>query len=218
MNGPKHLWSGDWERESTRAAEERPNTPLPALDAEDSEPEVTQAPRRRPWASRRAAVALAAGVAAAAVAVVLVATLGGGSPKHNALNAAAPPRVQTQVPQQTTPQQTTPQSSPKPQTASQPTPVVTGPTAYWLGMQIVTSPEGAVISTVRLGSAADRAGFEPGDEIMRIDGHEVGQVSQLRTDTANLQIGAAVDIQVLRSSVVVVAKSVPMTERPTIHP
>ena len=45
-----------------------------------------------------------------------------------------------------------------------------GPTADWMGMQIVTSPAGVVISTVQVGSAADQEGFEPGDQIEEING------------------------------------------------
>jgi S1-C subfamily serine protease len=95
---------------------------------------------------------------------------------------------------------------------------VTGPSADWLGMQIVTTAEGVVINTVRLGSLADRAGFEPGDQIQEVDNRQVNSVSQLRSDTAGVKLGALVTIDVLRSSVMVQGASIPMTQRPTIHP
>jgi predicted metalloprotease with PDZ domain len=95
---------------------------------------------------------------------------------------------------------------------------VTGPTADWLGMQIVTSPDGVVISTVTLNSPADDVGLNPGDQITAIDGHAITRVSQLKADTAHLRLGSEVTIQVQRASVMVQLASLPMTERPTIHP
>jgi S1-C subfamily serine protease len=85
-------------------------------------------------------------------------------------------------------------------------------------MQIVTSPAGIVINTIQLGSEADLAGFEPGDRIARIDDHEIDSIDQIRRVAAKVRLGKPVVIAVLRSSVPVPAASLPMTERPTIHP
>jgi S1-C subfamily serine protease len=86
-----------------------------------------------------------------------------------------------------------------------------------MGMQIVSSSGGVVISTVRLGSLADRAGFEPGDQIEQINGHEVSDMDQVRQATAGVALGKPMSIEVLRDSVDYAA-SMPLTERPTIHP
>ena len=85
-------------------------------------------------------------------------------------------------------------------------------------MQIVTSPSGVVVNTLQNGSAGDLAGFEPGDQIIAIDGHVVGSVSELRSDTDGVKIGGPVTITVQRSSVQLTLASVHMTQRPTIHP
>ena len=105
-----------------------------------------------------------------------------------------------------------------PAACAQATPVASGPTADWMGMQIVTSPGGVVISTVRLGSIADQAGFEPGDQIEQIDGHQVNNMDQVREATAGVALGKPVSIEVLRDSVMVQAASMAMTERPNIQP
>ncbi len=230
MNGPKHLWSGDWERESAEAEGRRANQPLPVF-GQPVAPPATGDPQSRARSARATAagagrgsararsrrqlvVALFVGLAAAVVGIVLAYALGG-PPKRTSLqsssghSALAPPT------------QTSPNSQPaqgSQQLQSSIPPQVTGPSADWLGMQIITSPAGVVISTVRLGSPADTAGFEPGDQITAINGHAVSAVDQLRTDTAGLRLGSAVRIDVLRSSAVVTGSVVAMTQRPAIHP
>jgi hypothetical protein len=65
---PKHLWSGDWHRESGR---------LPASPrAVEAELEPAPATRRR-WNRRDLVIAVAAAVSAAAVTLAVVASLGG---------------------------------------------------------------------------------------------------------------------------------------------
>lgn len=234
MSGPKHLWSGDWEQESTRADEwASPRSPAPDEQTE-TQPEPEHEPEHaRLWTRQQLAIATGAALATAAITIGLVSAFDGSSkPKGHGQAVRPAAQVQPTTPQTTTPglgtvPQTTPSTSPQttppttPQTTPQSTtiPMVTGPTADWLGMQIVTSPAGVVISTVRLGSPADAAGLEPGDEIMQIDGHQITKVDQLRTVTADVKLGSLVGIEVLRSSSVLVkGASVEMTEHPTIHP
>ncbi len=211
MTGPKHLWSGDWESESARTAESLPSAPAP-----EPEPEPQPAATRR-WSRRQMVIALTTGVAAAAITVALVTTLAGPNrtrrpPARAASHTATNPKLPTggQAPINACQQ--------NPNSCTQATPVVSGPTADWLGMQIVTSPAGIVISAIRLGSLADQAGFEPGDQVAQIDGHHIDSVDQIRQDTSRIALGRLVTIQVLRASSIPQAASVPMTERPTIHP
>ena|SRR5579875_2458141 len=212
MTGPKHLWSGDWESESARPTGQAP--PLVFDSEPEPEPAATVGRVRR-WSRRQIAIALTTGVAAAAVTVGLVSALGGSNtPKHHRL-ATAPtatiPRPTGGAAPTTGCQQTS-------AACGQATPVVSGPTADWMGMQLVSSPSGVVISTVRPGSIADQAGFEPGDEIEQLDGHPIDSVQQIRDVTARVALGKPVSIQVLRGSAIPQAASMPMTERPTIHP
>ena len=44
MSGPKHLWSGDWEDESARAAARRGYSALPPPEPEPPEPEPAAEP------------------------------------------------------------------------------------------------------------------------------------------------------------------------------
>jgi predicted metalloprotease with PDZ domain len=206
MSGPKHLWSGDWRNESQQPASD----PLPVRDAEPEAEQAPEAERARRFTRRQLAIALTTGIAAAAVTVTLVATLGGSTKKspHKAATTAQPQGSGGQGLNQTQPATSTPTARP----------VSTGPTADWMGMQIVTSPSGVVVNTVKLGSAGDVAGFEPGDQILAVNGHVIGAVSELRTDTNNVSIGGPVTIAVLRQSVTLTLSSVRMTQRPTIHP
>jgi membrane-associated protease RseP (regulator of RpoE activity) len=219
MSGPKHLWSGDWQSESERPAATRP----PASDPQ-SEPQLAESARARRFSRRQLAIALCTGVAAAAVAVVLVVAIGGGSQKPN--RSAKHPGPASTLGQSkgsggqglTTPAQPCQQTASGCSQTTAVIPTVSGPYADWMGMQIVTSPSGVVVNTVRLGSPADLAGFEPGDQILSIDTHVIGTVSELRDDTQAVKVGGPVTIAVLRSSVQLTLTSVHMTQRPTIHP
>jgi membrane-associated protease RseP (regulator of RpoE activity) len=218
MSGPKHLWSGDWRSESQQPATQ----PLPVRDPQPDAEVAPDAARTRRFTRRQLVIALSTGVAAAAITVGLVTTLGGSPakkpPTHRAGTSGAsqgsggqglnpPPTCQQNAASCSTSTSTT--------TA---TPVSTGPSANWMGMQIVTSPSGVVVNTVKLGSTGDQAGFEPGDQILAIDGHVIGAVSELRTDTAGVRVGGPVTIAVERQSVTLTLSSVQMTQRPTIHP
>lgn len=224
MTGPNHLWSGDWESESARIADDLASLPAPVFDEPPATvPEPESAARRR-WSRRQFAIALVTGVAAAAVTVGLVSTLGGSSkPKAHRL-AAVPAHHQKTGPQNSGGAGLSAPAQPCNQTATgctrttTATPVISGPYADWMGMQIVTSPEGVVVDTVKLGSPADAHGFEPGDQIMAVDTHVIGTVSELRADTASVKLGATVTVAVQRQSLRLTFASIRLTERPTIHP
>ncbi len=216
MSGPKHLWSGDWESDSARTAEDLAHAPGPVFDAEP-EPAAPAAAARR-WSRRQLAVALTTGVAAAALTVGLVSALGGSSPPRTHHGTAAAKHSGATAQRPTGGQAPISPCQQNPTACTKATPVVSGPTADWEGMEIVTSPAGIVISTIHLGSAADRAGLEPGDAIEQINGHPISRVEQIRQDTARIAVGRQVLISVLRASSIPQAAALPMTERPTIHP
>ena len=200
MTGPKHLWSGDWERDSPEpAAPLRPHRPLtpppPDPPARDSAAERRASLRRMaPLVIILAAVALAAG------AVIAVAT-DQNTPSHRQPPAqpttpsafSAPPTMTLPTPQ------TLPSAAPPTTTSSGPS----GPTRriLWLGMQIVNAPGGgAVIETVKLGSEGDQVGLSPGDTITSLNGHQISDPSQIRSAIAGLQPGAETMIAVDRGS------------------
>jgi membrane-associated protease RseP (regulator of RpoE activity) len=217
MSGPKHLWSGDWQSESVPPPEASP--PVVA-----QEPDVL--PAQEPlFTKRQIAIAVGAGIATAAVTLGLVTAFGGNSPKprSHARTRVAAPRGNPQgsggkgLTNPTRPSQVCQQNRAACPNGNS-TPVVSGPSANWLGMQIITSPAGVVVNYVKVGSLADQAGFEPGDEIEAVDNHQINSVRQLRSDTNRIRLGGPVTILVLRSSVTLQAGPIPMTQRPTIHP
>ncbi len=209
MSGPKHLWSGNWERESEHAAEQRPER-LPMPEPEQPQPEPP-APRQKRGVPARYAWAAAAFVLVLVVGIALASTLGGSSNK---------PKPHTTTVRSARPTTTTNNSSggaalQQPTTTT--TPAGTGPTATWLGMEIVTGPSGAAVSALQLGSVADQAGFEPGDVITSINSHQINTVPQLAAATAGMRMGGTVNVEVLRNSSYVLLSAVPLKGRPTIH-
>ncbi len=209
MSSSKHLWSGDWERDSATPPTEPIPTAAPEPPPEEPSGDDGRARRRRQTAAGALVAALII------VGVVLAITLPGSSkpnqpaaqaqsqpsnPGANQSGGASPflqtvPQVTPSVPQtQTTPQaqaQTTPQT----QAA---TPI--GPTYDWLGMQISDTPNGITVATVNIGGAADSAGVNPGDVITAINSTGVGSIAQLRAAVGKLSVGAQFSLTVDRGS------------------
>lgn len=200
MSGPKHLWAGDWERESARAAERLAGPPPPPVAPPPVAPPPSRAARppvtaHRPRRSHRPQLAAAAaGLIVVAVALAL-ALSSGGSPASSG-GAAGAPNAQAPAPQPTLAQ--------KP--------------VHWLGMQITASARGgAVIDTVALGSPGDAAGFEPGDVIVSVDNHSISSPGQIKTALGGTRPGQQVSIQVDRGSSIYTA-ILPMAALPTTGP
>jgi len=278
MSGPKHLWSGDWERESASAARNRAE-PAPATDEPEVEP-IERPPRRRRPSVRMLAIAAVTAIAVAAVGVVLANVFSPSSkPRHKPepIGSVAPfpsktapgvqnrttpngstgpgAHTQTVPPAPATPptgggsqigpggSQTTPgggQSSPgggqsapgggqsapgggvTPNPAGgqgqPPTPQFANqPTVQWLGMQIITSPTGAVVNTVQIGSEGDTAGFEPGDVIAAVAGAQINSARQIRAAVARVSVGGHVAVEIARGSTLITLP-VTMVDRPIIQP
>lgn len=202
MSGPKHLWSGDWQSESTRP----PAPPARAVLEPEPEPEP-QAERR--WLWRQVAIAACASLIIAAVAFAVTAALEGSSkprPRSQTHSRAAPP-----------PNGNSSGSGGRGLTTATTTTNAYSATADWLGMQIVNSPTGIFINAMNTGGGAAAAGLEPGDEIVAINNHNIDSLREIRSDTKGIKIGGPVEITVMRNSVQVQAL-MPMMQRPTIHP
>ncbi len=91
------------------------------------------------------------------------------------------------------------------------------PATYWLGMQILSTPLGAVVTTVALGSEGDRDGFYPGDAISAIDSTQIDSVPQLRAALQSVPIGQLVRVTITRGSGTLTAY-LKLTKRPTNQP
>ncbi len=59
-------------------------------------------------------------------------------------------------------------------------------------------PEGALVSSVEKGGAADRAGVQPGDVILKLNGEPVNQSTELPAEIAALTPGTTVKLEVWR--------------------
>ena len=207
MSGPKHLWSGDWERESERAAEQRGTLPeLSTPPAAEPETEPRNPARARPRLGRRAL---------AYFSVALVIVLGAGVALASVLGNSTGPRKSAKKQWTVLTAPTTP--GPSGGAPVQAAPTTNGPTANWMGMQIVSSPSGAVVNAVRLGSDGDAAGFQPGDVFDAVDGRQINSVPDLRAATAKLQLGSGIQIELNRGSTIITV-GFPLRERPTIQP
>jgi S1-C subfamily serine protease len=188
MTGPKHLWSGNWEEDSSSAPDELaarrvvPRAPEPV--APPVEPKTTEPPARR---KMRAPAWVALGVViVVAVAGAAVLTSGGGSPKPR--SAAVTPTTPAPSLAATTP------------TTTQP-PAPSGPPVSWLGMELVTVPPGgATVETLKLGSEADRAGLSPGDVILEINGTQVSGADGIAKAISGKHAGDKVALQISHGS------------------
>jgi S1-C subfamily serine protease len=193
MTSPRHLWSGEWERDSASleaelAARERleveeSEAALGAVHAPPEDSEYT------PFASRLAAaigsafaalfrglrrvnpraIALAVIVAAVVVAgAFAINALVGGSSKHGGAEAS-----------------------------------LSAADALF-GVQLSTPPNrGVVIETVRPGGPAELAGLDPGDTLTAIDNRPVSDANSVATAVKDLHVGNEAVLQVGRGSAII---------------
>lgn len=208
MGGPKHLWSGDWEHESARAADEL-NVRLPLQpDEPAAEPEPPRRPRRRLTLRQMAACLAAFVVVGVGVAVALNQS---GSTKQPR------PKAQTTVTAQPPTTSTGPTGGIGLTQPSAPTRVANTPSANWMGMHIVTSPLGAVVNTLAAGSGGQAAGVEPGDVITAIDNTTINSATDIRAAVARIALGNRLEITIERGSTILTTAAT-LRNRPTIQP
>ena len=270
MTGPKHLWSGDWERASAAASRREPDHGADATEPPPPPKKRTLSRRRRKLAA--ALVVIALGIAGIAYAV----TATGGS--HSRATAAlggtdtapftltAPPRTFSVPTTPTTPgspttpttpgspttpttpgspttpttpgspttpttpgspttpttpgSPTTPTTPTHPATPTNPTkPAIAPDPIRWLGMEVITTDSGqAVVDTVAINSAGDRAGVDPGDQIQSIAGRAVSGSQSIAGALHGLHAGQHVPIQVARGGGVTVGLEITLGAAPTAYP
>jgi len=202
MTSPKHLWSGDWARESEEAAAEsapppravpvRPPAPPrtePVRAPEPSRP-VAAEPRRatqsppppktapeRPWrAARRAGTGALLVLALIAVAGVAIAS--GVFDRSATATATA--------------------TSALPSNPS-PTPAF-APAQPWMGLTATSSgtQSGALVKQVASGGPADQAGLQPGDVILAVNAQPISGPADIGGVIDALPTGSEVLLQIDR--------------------
>jgi S1-C subfamily serine protease len=176
MSGPRHLWSGDWQDESSAHAED-----LAARRGrveEPPEPEPVAAAPRESWlrrairrlrslpapSRRRVRVALLATFLILLGATAAYAVISGSSSSTKGTTTVAGP-----------------------------------PGEPWIGVELANAPvRGALVSSVVPGSPAAAAGIRPGDLITQLDTEPIVAPAVFISALSGLQPGDRVDIQVQR--------------------
>jgi hypothetical protein len=209
MTAPRHLWSGDWQDESSAHGEElaarraragQPAEAEPAPASPRSAPSAAdrlrgwlraarqrlrrrpRRPRRRTAGTRRARAAVLVGL--------MVLVIGG------AAYAATSAIVGTGASNQTA------------ASGYQP----------WLGVDMYNSPFGGpIVVAVVPGSPAQAGGVQPGDVISQVDGQPVATVSGFASALAGKHAGDQVVLELERGSVTYVAH-VTLATRPVANP
>jgi membrane-associated protease RseP (regulator of RpoE activity) len=231
MTGPKHLWSGDWERES-EAVKARPD-PDESPPAATAPLEAATTPAEPPAHKRALSAPVVISVALILIvgtAVGLNALLSGGKKTPHRQTSAqtgrpgtAPQAPTATVPQLTMPQAAPPQQAPPPSTTPQPTtpatPTPSTDVVYWSGMQIETiSPGEVMIATVRLGSPADRAGLNPGEQLIAVNGHQLNTASDIGPAVKGLRAGRVITLEIVNGAAGPEPVSLALGASPSSHP
>ena len=195
MRAPKHLWSGDWERESAAVADDLASLEeLPRLEAEperEAPPAQRPASAPRPHTPRRSITWPALSVpspsrrvqrAAALAAVVMLALAAAGYGLAALVGSSG---------------------SPDTPAANSP-----GATMIWRGMEVESiNPGRVVVATVAAGSQGERSGLEPGDVLLAIDSRALGSTGDISKAIFAMQSGDVVQIEVGRGSTVFITNA-----------
>ena len=197
MSAPRHLWSGDWELESSARRDElasgrgrpkppaepepaisppRPRTPTLRERFRSLRGRLRRIPRPNRRQIRVAAAVAALALVCAGAAVAVSSALSGGS------------------------------STPPPAVSNQP--------EAWLGIDVTSSPYGGVMVTnVVPGSPAYWAGMEAGDVITQINGRQIATPSDLKHVIAGMSPGQHVTVR-FEGSGTTYSASIPLRNQP----
>ncbi len=230
MSAPKHLWSGDWERESAALSDELAERRPPAQDGKAPTAPATlratsvPSPRVSPptsWAAPRQAAEQTSTEPGPRTASARSSSRPA-PPRHRprwlpvipvviaaalvlgagayGISALLSSSGNAGQPTQNQPAGGAPSSPPAGGSPASPTNAQTGP-VNWLGMQVQTLPPGVVVvETVAPGSPADFAGLEPGDVILAVNNQRINATGDIRPAISGLAAGDLVPIEVSRGS------------------
>ena len=200
MTTPRHLWSGDWARESESAADEMERRRAGFAPDEPPAQEPPQEPQRepRPPLLTRVAAALVAFLRSARAATArgfsaAIARLRTISPRQVGLVALATVAGAAVALGAATLAGGSGSGSSK-------SDAQVLPGHAWLGLQTVSqmSTSGATVLVVDAGGPAQRAGVQPGDVITQVDGQPITSPGVLDAAIAGKQPGQQVQLLVNR--------------------
>lgn len=199
MNGPRHLWSGDWQDESSAHADDLAARRGRIEETAEPEP-VAPAPREsrfgrtiRRLRERLSNLPAPGRRRVRLVLLVTFLTLLGATAVYAVISDAS--------------------SSTK-----RPGPVAGARGEAWLGVELANAPvRGALVSAVVPGSPAAVVGIRPGDLITQLDTQPIVAPAVFVSALAGLQPGDRVDIQVQRGFRQYTAQ-VKLSSRPTRTP
>jgi PDZ domain len=199
MNAPRHLWSGDWELESSAHADDlasrRGRVEAPA-EPEPVAPTPRESRIRRTIRRVRAWLRRVRSPGRRRVRLALLATfllLLGATAAYALISDSST-------------------------TTKSPPPVVANGGQAWLGVKLANAGvRGALVSSVVPGSPAAGAGIRPGDLITQLDTEPIVAPAVFVSAISGLQPGDTVDIQVQRGSSQYTAR-VALASRPARSP
>ena len=200
MTTPRHLWSGDWARESESAADEMERRRAGFRPDEPPGEEPPQEPQRepRPPLLMRVAAAVVAFLRSARAATArgfagVVARLRTISPRQVGLVALATVAGAAVALGAAT-------LAGGSGSGSSTSDAKVLPGHAWLGLQTVSqmSTSGATVLVVDAGGPAQRAGVQPGDVITQVDGQPITSPGVLDAAIAGKQPGQQVQLLVNR--------------------
>jgi hypothetical protein len=190
MTAPRHLWSGDWELESSAHADDLASRRGRNPAADEPEPTETKPPELPPRENplRRALQTL----------------------KEHLRGLSRPNRRRVRVALLTTflvllgataAYAVISNSSNSTNTTTTQTVVQSGGSRPWLGVKLANAPvRGALVSSVVPNSPAAQAGIRPGDLITQLDTQPIVAPAVLTSAIDGLQPGNTVDIELQRGA------------------
>jgi hypothetical protein len=211
MSAPRHLWSGDWQLQSSAHRDElaagRARTASPA----DPEPPVAPERPRTPSRTVRELLRALAGRLRALVRRIRRFPLGTRRQRGIAILAVAATLLLAGAAYAVT-------SAVVGGGSGGPTSTIASGSGAWLGIDVASSPGGGVmVVDVFPGSPAQAAGMEPGDVITQINGHPVFTPSDVTSAIAHMQPGDQVQLQ-FQGSGTTYSAAVPLAARPAGYP
>jgi membrane-associated protease RseP (regulator of RpoE activity) len=209
MTQPKHLWSGDWERESDAAAREQPSPPAAPEPREPQPP--PQPPRPSTYLTRRL-VALTVIAAVVLVAAVWAATSLTDSSNSSSSAPSAGTNAGTSTAGATATQPAFPTGTgtngtgTAPPSATSAAPPASASNADSLGLVLQSVPVNHVIvQAVVPGSAAESVGIGAGDQLLSVNGHPVHSPDDVATILGKLPKGSRLTLQLIQGSAQITA-------------